>query len=1027
MTVDITRAAIEKNRITAVALLVVVLGGIVTYFGMPRAEDPGFVIRVAQVITYFPGASPERVEQLVTDKLEKVIQEIPELDYVGSTSKTGVSIVMVNIKESFTEMRPLWDDLRRKVDKAVGDLPDDVIGPIVNDEFGDVFGIIIGLTGEGYTYAELKDVADEVRDELLLREDAAKVEIYGAQEERIFVEYSNARLSELGLSPSQLAGIIQNQNIIIPGGDILVGPERIVLEPTGNFESVDELRRSVIQVPGREDLLYLGDIAHIYRNYVDPPSSITHASGTPALMLAVSMREGGNIITLGEKVHRDLDRLHGLYPHGVEFEVIVFQPEAVDQKVHDFVSNLIQALLVVVLVMLLTLGLRTGLVVASLIPTAILFAFLVMDVFNIGLDQMSLAALIIALGLLVDNAIVMSESIMTQMSEGKTGIQAAVDTAAELRVPLLISSLTTAAAFLTIYLAESAVGEFTAPLFKVVTITLLCSWILALTMTPLLCVMLIKVKQKDAEEGFDTRFYRSYRGMLLGALRRPLVSVLVTLVMFALAIQGLGLVPKIFFPPSDKPLITAELELPIGTDIRVTQTMVGEVESFIRSELMAGDGREGVLNWGSFIGQGAPRFNLGYGPETAAPNYAILLVNTSNFLVNDEIIQQLESFCQTSFPDLKATIGKLENGPPVNNPVAVRLLGRDSEQLFAMVDQVKTLIREIPGTKNTDDDWGHRTKKLLVKIDEERARRAGVTNQDIAVSLQTGLSGLQMTEYREEDKVIPVTLRSEAADRQDLGKLESISVYAQSTGHSVPLQQVAGVEMLWEPSKILRRDRLRTVTVTAGVEPGTSASQVVSVLMPLLDEAQAAWGPGYRYEMGGEYESSGKANASIMAQLPTVGMIILVLLVGQFNSFRRTFIVLCTIPLGLIGVTVGLLITGAAFGFMALLGLISLAGIVINNAIVLLERIKLEIEENGLEPHQAVVTAAQRRLRPILLTTATTVGGLVPLWLGGGAMWESMAISIIFGLLFGTLLTLLVVPVLYSLLFRVRFKGVSFE
>jgi len=1023
VTVDITRAAIEKNRITAVALLVVVLGGIFTYLGMPRAEDPGFIIRTAQVITYFPGASPERVEQLVTDKLEEVIQEIPELDFVNSTSKTGVSIVMVNIKESYTDMRPLWDDLRRKVEKVEGDLPDGIIGPIVNDEFGDVFGIVVGLTGEGFSYAELKDLADEVRDELLLREDAAKVDIYGAQDERVFVEYSNARLSELGLSPNQLAGIIQNQNIIIPGGDILVGPERIALEPTGNFESVEELRRTVIQVPGLTDLIELGDIAHIHRDYIDPPSSITRASGTPALMLAVSMREGGNIISLGEQVREDLDRLHAIYPHGVEFEVIAFQPDDVDKKVRDFVSNLLQAVAVVVLVMLLTLGLRTGLVVASLIPTAILFAFLIMDVFSIGMDQISLAALIIALGLLVDNAIVMSESIMTQMAEGKEPLQAAVDTAAELRVPLLISSLTTAAAFLTIFLAESAVGEFTAPLFKVVTITLLCSWVLALTMTPLLCVLFIKVKRISGEQSFDTRLYRSYRVLLLAALRRPLVSALVALLMFVLAIQGLGLVPKIFFPPSDKPMITAELELPIGTDIRVTETMVDEVESFIRTELMAvGEERNGIVKWGGFIGQGGPRFNLGYGPEPAAPNYAMLLITTSNFEVNDEIIRQLESFCFSTFPDVKTTIAKLGNGPPVDNPVAVRLLGKDSGQLFSMVDEVKTMIREIPGTRNIGDDWGQRTKKLVVDIDEDRARRAGVTNQDIAISLQAGLSGLQMTEYREGDKVIPVTLRSEAADRQDLAKLESISVYAQSTGESVPLQQVADIEMFWEPSKVIRRDRLRTVTVTSALTADVSASEVVAVLIPRLEEAQAGWGPGYRFEMGGEYESSGKANASIFAQLPTVGLIILVLLVGQFNSFRRTFIVLTTIPLGLVGVTAGLLITGASFGFMALLGLISLAGIVINNAIVLLERIKLEIEENGLEPHQAVVTAAQRRLRPILLTTATTMGGLIPLWLGGGAMWESMAIAIIFGLLFGTLLTLLLVPVLYALLFRVRFQ-----
>jgi multidrug efflux pump subunit AcrB len=523
---NITRFAIEKNRVTAVALILIVIAGFMIFRAMPRAEDPGFIIRTALVLTYFPGASPERVEMLVTDKLEKAIKEMAEMDFVTSESKTGVSVVYVNIKESYTEMRPIWDSLRRKVERVKEELPDGVIGPFVDDEFGDVFGTIITITGEGFNYAELKEIADNVRDELLLIEEVGKVHIFGTQEERIFVEYNNARLAELGLSAYQLINILQSQNIIIPGGDVATDQERIILEPSGSFETVEEIKRTLINIPGRSDLISLEDLAFIYRGYIDPPKSLTHSSGLQALALAINMREWGNIIVLGEKVKELVERLQGVYPIGIEFDMVAFQPEHVDKKVKDFTRNLMQAVAIVILVMLFTLRLRTGLVVAALVPMAMIMSIMVMSIFNIGLNQMSLASLIIALGMLVDNAIVMSESIMVQMTAGKKAIDAAIDSASELRIPMITSSLTTAAAFLPIFLAESDVGEYTAPLFKVVTITLLCSWVLALTMTPMLCVRFIKVKAKTGEYPYNTKFYDKYRRFLLSLLKRPLITLL---------------------------------------------------------------------------------------------------------------------------------------------------------------------------------------------------------------------------------------------------------------------------------------------------------------------------------------------------------------------------------------------------------------------------------------------------------------------------------------------------------------------
>ena len=1032
---DITRLAIEKNRIFVAALAVVLLSGISAYTDMPRSEDPGFVIRTALVQTIFPGASPERVELLVTDKLEKVIQEIPELDFVSSTSKVGVSIIYVNIGEQYTDMRPIWDKLRRKIDRARDELPENVIGPTVNDEFGDVFGTVIAITGDGFDYRSLRDIADEVRNELLFIPEAAKVDIVGAQEERIFVEYDNARLAEFGLSPLQLQQMLEARNIVLPGGDFSTRFERIVLEPTGSFRSVDEIRQTVLNIPASSEVIRLQDIASVSRGYIDPPRTRMRHNGEPALGLAVSLREGGNILELGTAVREVITRARAVYPVGIEFDLVQFQADAVFNKVNDFAMNLVQAVVIVALVMLVFLGLRTGLVVASLIPSTMIAAILVMSVFDIGIDQMSLASLIIALGMLVDNAIVMSESTMVQMSQGKSAKQAAIDSAAELRVPLLVSSLTTAAAFLPIYLAESSTGEYTAPLFKVVTITLICSWVMALTLIPVLSVAFFKVKQSVDANPFETPFYSKYRAILLLLVRNPWRSLASAAVVFVIAIMGFGRIPNIFFPPNDRPSFTIEINLPAGSPIDRTDEIVAGIESFMRDNLMADDKQAaGIINWGAFVGEGAPKFLLSYNPKPTDPSYGFILVNaTSAEIIEASLIPPIERFVQQNFPDANADVRPLPLGPPVTSPVEIRVSGRDTDTLFEIVDNIKEQLAATAGARQVTDDWGARSKKVIVEIDETRARLAGVSHQDTAISLQTYLTGIETTEYREGDKLIPVVMRSEAEVRCDAGsdrcqrlvdpaRLAGLSVYSQVTGQSVPLSQVATPRLVWQPGEIKRRDRLRTVTISSLLAPGTTATDVNSAIQPWLVGEQSSWPFGYFWELGGEAESSGKANASIAAKLPIGVLIIVLLLVSQFNSFRRPLIILVTIPLSIIGVVFGLLVANSYFGFMTLLGIISLAGIVINNAIVLLDRIRIECENNGLRPDQAVIEAAQQRLRPILLTTATTVGGLVPLWLGGGPMWEPMAIAIIFGLVFATLLTLGVVPILYALLFKVQFS-----
>jgi multidrug efflux pump subunit AcrB len=1022
---SITELAIKNNRVTLLVLVVLLLSGYQAFTRLPRAEDPGFIIRTAVVTTQFPGASPQRVEELVTDKIEKVVQELPELDSVTSTSRTGLSLIYVNIEEKYKDLDPIWDDLRRKIDAVRGDLPSGVVGPGVNTDFGDVYPIMLSITGDGYTYAELKTVADEVRDELLHIDEVAKVEIYGAQEERIFVEYNNARLAEVGLSPQQLKSILEARNIIQSGGTITSGGEDIVLEPTGNFESVEDLKRTLIQPPQRQEVVYLGDLAAVDRGYTDPPTNKMNTAGTDCIGLSISMIEGGNVISLGEKVKALVNRLPGIYPVGVDFHLDIFQPDLVDKKVNEFVENLLQAIAIVMLVMIFSLGLRTGMVVATLIPSTMLITLLLMQMLDIGLDQISIASLIIALGMLVDNAIVMSESIMVQMARGKERLRAAVDSAMELRIPLLTSSLTTAAAFLPIILAESGLGEYCASLFKVVTIALLVSWSLSITMMPLLCMLFIQVKARQESEAFQSNFYRSYRGVLTSALKHRWLSLGIIIAIFALAIFGFGFVESGFIPKNDSARMLADLDLPLGTAIEVTEAAVAEFEAHLKANYMAdADHDEGFVGWTTYIGnKGGPRYRLAYEPKSkGAEHVSMILAATSrDFIIRT--IPELEQYCTERFPSITTTWEAESLGGIVGKPVQVRISGEDIYTLFSLAETVKDRLRKTAGTKNIDDDWGPRTKKLLVDIHQARARRSGVTSQDVAVSLQSGLSGFATTEYREGDKVIPIVLRSVAADRQDIGKLEGLNVYVQTSGESVPLKQIADTKVVWEASKILRRDRIRTVTVTSDLQPGANAMAIGGKVGKWLIQEKQNWPAGYTYEVGGDFEESAEANQSLADKLPVAGFIILLLLVSQFNSIRRTAIILMTIPLGLIGVAIGLLVTGAQFEFFTMLGVISLAGIIINNAIVLIDRIAIEINDNGLEPAQAVVHAAQQRLRPILLTTGTTIGGLLPLWFFGGPLWESMAVAIIFGLLFATALTLGVVPILYSLFFNVTYKG----
>jgi multidrug efflux pump subunit AcrB len=1016
-------------------VVVVTILGLVGYTQLSRDAMPPFTIRVCQIVTNFPGASPERVETLVSDKIEKVVQEIPELKTVTSESRTGISIIKVELNPDVHEddLQAVWDRIRRKIEDIRDELPESVYGPNVKDDaVGVTYGIQLGLTSDGFSYSEMKAYAEEVRDDLIKLKEAARVEIGGTQEERIFIEFDNASLAQYGVSANQVKNAISTTNIVFPGGEISLDDERIVLEPTGNYENIEDLKRTLITINATQKIR-LGDITDIRFGYETPQKSIIKVNGKRGLAIAVNLKEGANLTQLGEKIDERLDFYNTTFPVGISIERIASQDHYVNGRINDFVSNVIQSTVIVLLVMLLFLGLRTGMVVASLIPMTMVLTLLIMDLLNVGLNQVTLASLIVALGMLVDNSIVVSESIMVKTKEGIAAKDAALSTARELSIPLLISTLTTSAAFLPFFLAQNVMGEMMGNIFVVVSIALLSSWILAFSFVAMLSVSFIKIKKakaadpKDEEAenaGFFERINAEYRKVLIVALRKPRTTMLLVIGMFVGSLFLFLKLPFIFMPDSDRNLVVVDINLPLGIKIEETEKVVDAISSFINSNLLVrgeeSGSKRGVQNFTSFIGKGPNSYDLGY--QQAQPNsgYAHMLVNTTSFEANNAVVEKLDEYAFEHFPNAEISVGPMAGAGGSKYDVSVRVSGDDPDKLLRISEQVKRKMSEISGVKNVNDDWGLKIKKVVVDINQDKAGQAGVTNQDIAVSLRTALVGLDIGDFRDLDGNIPIILQSEDGTNLDVHHLESISVFSQLTGKNVPLGQVANIHIKWQLARIMRKDILRTITVNCDVRPGTTASEITGQLVPALDQLLEEWGPGYSYSLGGESEKSAEALGAVGVNLPIAAFIIVLLLTLQFNSFRKTTIVLAAIPLGIIGVVLGLFIFRSYFGFMAFLGMISLSGIVVNDVVVLLEKIDIAITDLGKKPYDAIIYGAQRKLRPVLLTTFTTVLGLIPLYIGGGLMWEPMAVAIMVGLLFATVITLLFVPVLYKVLFRVR-------
>ncbi len=1003
----------RKSVLLVVALLLI--NGVIAYFTLPAQEDPSITIRQAIVTTSYPGMAPERVEQLITRTLEREIRKIPEVEQITSTSMTGQSVIHVEIYDRYFNLDNIWQDLRNKVDQATGNLPDGTRKPFINDSFGDVSVITLAMTADGFSMGEMYDIAKHIRDNVYTVEGTKKVDILGVQEERIFLEAASAKLSQLGISPQSLISELQNQNIISPGGQIDTGLISFVVEPTGNFDSLEDVGNTYITIPDTEDNLALKDIVSLRRGYIDPPDQPAYFNGEAAIAFAIAMLPNYNILEYAPRVKAMLAQIESTLPVGYKINIANYQADQVERTVRGVSMNLLQTLAIVLVVVILFLGMRTGLIVGSIIPFVMLATLAIMKFSGIILEKMSLATLIIALGLLVDNGIVIAEDFKRRLEQGADRFTAMCQGGKELAMPLLSSSATTILFFLPLMLAEHVAGEFTRSISLVILITLLTSWVLALCLTPTLCYFFIKVDSQVVEkkERPNTGLYQFYEGFLHWLLSHRMLFMVAMLAVLIGAIGSFKLVSKQFFPDSDRTQIMMYIDLPNGTSARETNRQMQAVFTWLNDKKRFPQ----ITSYSGYSGFNGPRFVLSLNPEDPADNKGFVLVNVADGTALDPMVNKLHNGLLDNFPNVSARVKRMFVGPSDSSQIKIQVKGPDKAVIYAKAHEIMEVLHQVPNTINIRTDWENRIVKIMVEVDQHRARRAGVTSDDIATSLQGYFSGTLVTEFREQDDIIPLVFRAREAERFNLDRLRTTTVFSNATGLAVPLFQVADFNAVNQYSKIQREDMFRTISIEAR-NTTMSAEDLQRVIDDKIQALKADLPVNHNIEYDGVITQSAEAQQALSASMPMVVGLILVLLVMQFNSYRRALIIVLTIPLSLIGTVAGLLIMNAPFGFMVTLGIYSLAGIIINNGIVLIDRIDIE-RASGKNDYEAIISSCIARLRPITMTTITTIMGLLPLILTKDPLFYGLAVVLAFGLGIGTVLTLGVVPVLYASLFRV--------
>ena len=1043
---NLSEWALNNRPLVLFAMLAMAVIGAWSYKHLGQSEDPPFTFKAMVVQTAWPGATAEQVSRQVTEPIEKALMNTGQYESIQSYSRPGQSQVIFMARDSMRskDVPELFYQVRKKVGDIRAQLPAEVVGPFFNDEFGDTFGNIYALTGKGFDYALMRDYADRIQLELQRVADVGKVDLVGLQDEKVWVELSNTKLATLGVSMQQVRQALSEQNAIVPTSWFETPSDRVQLRVTGQFQSVDDIRAFPIHAGDRT--VRLGDIAQVRRGFADPAAPKMRFMGEDAIGIAVAMKDGGDILKLGATLDAEFERLQQTLPAGMQLRKVSDQPHAVEDSVGEFVQVLTEAVVIVLLVSFFSLGLRTGLVVGVTIPLVLAMTFFVMHQFDIGLHKISLGALVLALGLLVDDAIIAVEMMATKMEQGYDRMRAASFAWESTAFPMLTGTLITAAGFLPIATAASSTGEYTRSLFQVVTIALVVSWIAAVLFIPYLgdkmlpdlhnpqppkpgslagrwhalrlrwadrnpaLANLIAPRQLAHDhDPYKSAFYQRFRRFLDACLRRRWLVILATAGLFVFSLAMFRFVPQQFFPDSTRPELMVDIELAEGASLTATQAQARKLEALLEK-------REGIANYVGYVGTGSPRFYLPLDQQLPATNFAQFVVLAQDIHAREAVRDWLLQEVVPQFADVQLRVTRLENGPPVDYPVQFRISGEHPERVQALARQVADKVRQNPHTTNVNLNWSEPSKVVRLVVDQDRARVLGVSSAQIAQFLGSALTGLEVSTYREGNRQIGVLLRGADGERAQLELLGSLAIPT-AGGTAVPLSQVARLEYVFEDGIIWHRNRLPTVTVRADIGDGLLPPEVTAQILPTLDDIRAALPAGYLLEVGGTVEDSARGQNSIKAGMPLFLIVVVTLLMLQLRSFSRAAMVLVTAPLGIIGATLFLLIFRVPFGFVALLGTIALAGMIMRNSVILVDQIQQDIDA-GHDRWHAIIDATVRRFRPIVLTALAAVLAMIPL--SRSAFYGSMAISIMGGLIVGTVLTLVFLPALYAAWFRVH-------
>ena len=1006
--------ALSHRTLVLFFILASVLAGALAYRTLGRAEDPSFTFKVMTIRTAWPGATAREVEQFVTDRIEKKLEEVPYYDTTRSYSKPGESVIFLMLKD-YTPPRKvadLWYQARKKVGDIRHTLPDGVVGPFFNDEFGDVYSAIYGFMGEDFTPAQLKKVAEDVRARLLRLKDVEKVELIAPQEERIHVEISSQRLASFGLPVEAVIQALQRENAIAAAGDVDTGSQRVFVRVDLGIDKAEEVRAIPVETGGR--MLTIGDVAEVKRGYVEPRQYTLRHNGREAIGLGVVMAKGGNVLHLGEALKAEMAKVQANLPVGLEVAQIADQPNVVEHSVGEFMKSLAEALGIVILVSLVSLGWRTGIVVALAVPLVLALTLVAMQILGIDLHRISLGALIIALGLLVDDAIIAVEMMVVKMEQGWDRLKAGAYAYTSTAFPMLTGTIVTAAGFVPVGLAQSAAGEYTNAIFWVVGLSLLLSWVVAVIFTPYLGFILLPKPKHVHHHGeeldiYDTRGYRILRRAVEVCVRARWVTIGVTAAAFFASLVGFGFVQQQFFPSASRPELLVDIRLAEGSSFEATAAEVRRMEAILGND-------PNVDYWAAYTGGGSPRFYLPLDQQLQNSNFAQFMVMTKGLEEREHVLNALEARAETDFPAARVRVSRLENGPPVGYPVQFRVTGADPATIRKIAYDLRDRMRAHPNMANVHLDWDELSKRVRLQVDTAKARALGISKQDLSNALQLLLNGMLVTQYREGTELIGVVLRTTPDERLDLSRLGELNIRT-GRGDAVPLSQVASVKYELEEPILWRRGRETTMTVKGDVVGGVQAPVVSAELNAQFDAVRAALPDGYAIAMGGAIEESAKGQDSINAMLPLMLLIMVATLMIQLQSFSRVAMVLLTAPLGLIGVTASLLIFNLPFGFVAMLGVIALAGIIMRNSVILVDQIEQDVRL-GRSRWDGIVEATVRRARPIALTAAAAILAMIPL--AKSAFWGPMAVAIMGGLTGATVLTIFFLPALYAAWFRVK-------